>query len=123
MISLCASPDLPRRPGNHMLRKGVRIPERCFLAIGLKKAFLIGLVVAPLFFGGSVFGIALLRVTQGNTERRVAVVDHTGMAADAILEAAREKSEREKAGKSGPQLLASRYVFETVPPDERDAAG
>jgi ABC-2 type transport system permease protein len=106
-----------------MLRKILLIAKRDYLAVVLKKAFLIGLVVAPLLFGGSIFGIALSRVTQGTTEQRVAIIDHTRTAAAAIIEAAQEKSEREKAGKSGPQLLASRYVFETVPPDERDAAG
>jgi ABC-2 type transport system permease protein len=101
------------------LRKILLIAKRDYVAAVMRKAFLIGLVVAPLLFGGSFLGIALLRVGAG--ERRVALVDRTGTAASAVIDAARNKSAEDLAGKSAPQMIVSRYIFETVQPD-RDAA-
>ncbi|MEO5923748.1 MAG: hypothetical protein ABIR70_07990 [Bryobacteraceae bacterium] len=64
-----------------MLRRILLIAKRDYIASVLRKAFLIGLVVTPLFMGGTFAGMALLRVQQSGQVRKVALVDHSGIAA------------------------------------------
>ncbi len=104
-----------------MLRRIFLIAKRDFKAVVMTKAFVIGLVVLPLLMGSGFLGFALLRVTQGSTAQRVAIFDHTGVAAAAIEQAAKEKSAEDKADKSNPQLVASNFVFEVIKPGDGDA--
>lgn len=106
-----------------MLRKILLIAKRDYVAIVMRKAFLIGLVAAPLLFGGAFLGIGVMRVTQGNSERRIAIIDHTGVAGNAVIEAARAKSAEDAKGNAAPQMVVSHYVFEAVQPDDQDSVG
>ena len=65
--SSCASRVLGRR--KRMLHRILLIAKRDYVASVMRKAFLFGLVFAPLLFGGGLFGIAVLRVTDGNKEK------------------------------------------------------
>src|SRR5580692_2165486 len=101
-----------------MLRKILLIAKRDFIASVFRKAFLIGLVLAPLLFGGSFFGIALLvRVAQGDKEQRIALIDHTGALANAIIQAASEQGRVDPVPKAAQSLIGPGYVFEVTPPD------
>src|ERR1035437_4532257 len=53
------------------------VARRDYLATVRTKAFLIGLVVAPLLFGGSILGLALFKDRADLKDRRIAVVDAT----------------------------------------------
>ncbi len=102
-----------------MLRKILLIAKRDFIAAVMTKAFVIGLVVLPLLMGSGFLGFALLRVTQGDTAKRIAIVDHTGIAAAEIIRAAEVKTADDKADKAGLQQLApAHYVFEEVRADD-----
>ncbi len=102
-----------------MLRRILLIAKRDFTAAVMTKAFVIGLVVLPLLMGSGFLGFALLRVTQGETAKRIAIVDHTGMAAAAIIRVAELRTAEEKAGQSrSQQLVPARYVFEEVRADD-----
>ena len=85
-----------------MLHKILLIAKRDYVAVVMRKAFLIGLVAAPLLFGGGFLGIAVMRVTQGASERHVAIIDHTGAAAKFVVEAAREKSAEDRRAHPRP---------------------
>jgi ABC-2 type transport system permease protein len=102
-----------------MLRRILLIARRDYIAVVTAKAFLIGLVVLPLLMGSGFLGFAVLRVTQGETAKRIAIVDHTGVAAAAIIGAAEMKTAEDKADKSAPRLVASNYVFEEVKTGDR----
>ncbi|MEO8097836.1 MAG: ABC transporter permease [Acidobacteriota bacterium] len=101
-----------------MLRRIFIIAKRDYINSVFRKAFLIGLVVAPLIFGGSFLGIGLLRVTGNNQQRKIAFVDHTGAVAEAIIRAASEKNTNELNAKAAQQLITARYSFEVTPPNE-----
>ncbi len=106
-----------------MLRRILLIAKRDFTAAVMTKAFVIGLVVLPLMMGSGFLGFALLRVTQGETAKRIAIIDHTGIVAAAIIRAAEVKTADENADKTGPQrLVPARYVFEQVRADDADEA-
>jgi len=94
------------------LRRILLVARRDYLASVRTKAFLIGLVVAPLLFGGSAIGMALFRDKADTKEKKIAILDRTGLAAAAIIQAAREKNDKDLFDKvTGIQAMA-RYVFE-----------
>ncbi len=92
------------------------IAKRDYLATIRTKAFLIGLVVAPILFSGGFLGMALLKAKPDLKERHIAIIDHTGEVAAAIAEAAQQKNTVEMFDKGSHQQVAPRYVFEMVTP-------
>lgn len=104
-----------------MLRRILLIAKRDFVASVFRRAFLVGLVLAPLMMGGTFFGIALLRATQAGTVQHIALVDHTGVAAQYVI-AAVERS-NDPAAKAVQSLAGVKYVLESVAPDAGDADG
>ena len=93
------------------------VAKRDYLATVRTKAFLIGLVVAPLLFGGSILGLALFKDKPDIKDRRVAVVDATGVVAGAVIQAVQAKNAREMFDKKTGNQVTARYVFEMVKVD------
>jgi ABC-2 type transport system permease protein len=104
------------------MRKILLMAKRDYLESIKTKAFILGLIVAPLLFGGGFLGIAILKKRPDLREKRIAILDHTGVAADAIVRAAREKNEKELFDKVTHRQIAPRYSFEVVPVDADLAA-
>ncbi len=104
-----------------MLRRILLIAKRDYIASVLRRAFLIGLVVTPLFMGGTFAGMALLRVQQSGQVRKVALVDHTGVAAQDIIDVVKQQTD--PAAKAAQALVAVTYSLEAVTPDEKDPRG
>src|ERR1035438_9013773 len=96
--------DLPLRTG-HSLKRILLIAKRDFVASVFRKAFLIGLVLTPLIFGGSFLGIALLRVSQGHKDQRIALIDHTGVLAGEIIRVVNQ-------GRNDPAAKAARSLLD-----------
>ncbi len=92
------------------------IAKRDYIATVRTKAFLFGLVVAPILFGGGSIGMSLIKGKPDTAERRIAVLDHTGAVGAALIRAAGEKNRKELFDKKTGQQVAPRYVFELVPP-------
>ena len=92
------------------------IAKRDYLATIRTKAFIIGLVVAPLLFGGGFLGVALMVNKPDIKERRIALVDATGVVAAAVIQAAQEQSAKDLFDKTTHRQLQPRYVFETLAP-------
>jgi ABC-2 type transport system permease protein len=103
------------------LRRILLVAKRDYLATVRTKAFLVGLVVAPLLFGGGMLGVALLKAKPDIADRRVAIVDRGGGVAAAIVQAASEKSTREAVDKTTGRQIQPHYFFETVPAANGDA--
>ena len=98
------------------------VAKRDYLATIRSKPFLFGLIVAPILFGGGFIGIALMKAKPDVKERRIALIDRTGVAAARIVEAAAEKNAKDMFDKISGRQTGPRYVFETAPPDDSDAA-
>jgi ABC-2 type transport system permease protein len=92
------------------------IAKRDYIATVRTKAFVFGLVVAPMLFGGGSIAMTLFKGQPDLKDRRVAIVDHTGVVAGALVSAAREKNGRELFDKKTHQQIAPRYVFEVIAP-------
>jgi ABC-2 type transport system permease protein len=102
---------LPRTPHRILL-----IAKRDYLATIRTKAFIVGLVVAPLLFGGGFLGVALMQSKPDIKERRIAIVDGTGVVAPAVIQAAQELNAKDLFDASTHRQVQPRYVFETLAP-------
>jgi ABC-2 type transport system permease protein len=102
------------------LRRVFLVAKRDYLATVRTKAFLIGLVVAPLLFGGGLLGVALMKAKPNLADRHVAVVDRTGEADAAIIAEGAAKSAKDLFDKTTGKQTRPRYLFETVAPDNHD---
>jgi ABC-2 type transport system permease protein len=99
------------------MRRILLIARRDYLATIRTRAFLFGLVVAPILFGGGFLGIALLKSQPDIKDRRVAILDRTGKAAAAVIQAAQEKNAKELYDKATGKQVKPRYTFEALPVD------
>ena len=98
------------------MHKILTIARRDYLATVRTKAFVFGLVIAPMLFGGGSIAMTLFKGQPDLKDRRVAIVDHTGVVAGPLVSSAREKNDRELFGKITHQQIAPRYVFEVIAP-------
>ena len=98
------------------VHKILTIAKRDYVATVRTKAFIFGLVLAPILFGGGSIGMSFLRSKPDLADRHIAIVDHTGVVADILASAVREKSERELFDEKTHQQIASRYVLEVIAP-------
>jgi len=105
------------------MHKVFTIARRDYLATVRTKAFVFGLVVAPILFGGGSIGMSFLRGKPDLTDRRIAVIDHTGVVAGALVSAVHEKNERELFDKKTHRQIEPRYVFEVIAPAADPASG
>lgn len=92
------------------------IAKRDYLATVRTKAFIIGLVVAPILFGGGFLGLALMQSKPDIQERRIAIVDRTGVVAPTVIQAAQERNAKELMDKKTGRQVRPRYSFETPAP-------
>jgi ABC-2 type transport system permease protein len=98
------------------MHKILTIARRDYIATVRTKAFVFGLVVAPVLFGGGSIAMSLFKGQPDLKDRHVAIIDRTGVVAGPLVSAAREKNDRELFGKITHQQIAPRYVFEAIAP-------
>jgi ABC-type Na+ efflux pump permease subunit len=102
------------------VNKVLRIARREYLATVRTKGFILGLVLAPVVMGGSGIAMALLEGHVDTRDRVLAIVDRSGLAAEALVEAAKARNEREVYDEETGEKIQPGYVIEVVPPDELD---
>jgi ABC-2 type transport system permease protein len=98
------------------MHKILTIAKRDYIATVRTKAFVFGLVIAPMLFGGGSIAMTFFKGQPDLKDRRVAIVDHSGAVAGPLVSAAREKNDRELFGTITHQQIAPRYVFEVIAP-------
>ncbi|MGO4882816.1 MAG: ABC transporter permease [Bryobacteraceae bacterium] len=91
------------------------IAKRDYLATIRTKAFIIGLVVAPILFGGGFLGVALMANKPDIKERHVAIVDGAGIAGT-VIQAAQEANKKERFDKTTHRQVEPCYLFEVLAP-------
>jgi ABC-2 type transport system permease protein len=98
------------------MRKVIVVAVREYQAAVRTKAFIISLVVMPIFMFGSIVLPRLLRNEVDLTEKRVAVLDANGVIFDTLAEKARLRNETEIFRGEGPtrKQIAPRYVLERI---------
>jgi len=102
------------------MRKILLVAKRDYLAAIRSKPFLLGLVVTPILAGSGFLGIGIMKAKPDTAERRLAIVDRTGVAAATIIEATEEKNTKDLFDKKTGRQVTPRYAFEIVAPDNAD---
>jgi len=98
------------------MRRILLIARRDFLAAVKSKPFLFGLILAPLLFGSGFIGLAVLKAKPDIAPRHVAILDRTGTAAEAIVDAAAAKSAAQMYDKLTHKQVEPAWSFEIVAP-------
>ena len=87
------------------MRKVMLVATREYLAAVRSKAFLVSLVMMPIFMGGGLIAVKLLQGQVDIRDRRIAVVDRSGALAEALAQAAQQRNAKElRDGKTGKQV-------------------
>ncbi|MCU1238544.1 MAG: hypothetical protein JWP63_6511 [Candidatus Solibacter sp.] len=96
------------------MRKVLLMAKRDYLESIKTKAFIIGLVVAPLMFGGGFLGLALLKKKPDLRDKKIAVLDRTALVSPVLVQLAERKNQKDAYDSTTGQQIAARYVFERV---------
>lgn len=102
------------------MSKTLRIVAREYKASVKTKGFIIGLIIAPLFMGGSLIAFALLKDRVDVTDKKVAVVDRTGQIASHLLNAAKERNEKEVFDGEKGKKVKPAYLLEVIESDREN---
>jgi ABC-2 type transport system permease protein len=104
------------------MRKALLVAARDYIAAVKTKGFLIGLLFVPIMFGGAFVVIKLTEDRADTSERRIAVLDHTGAVASALVEAAERRNESETYDEETGKQVKPAYLLDVVEPQEDDIA-
>jgi ABC-2 type transport system permease protein len=103
------------------VNKILLIARRDYLQIVRSKAYLVALFL-PLVIGGVSF-LASTGLNRGNTrDQRIAVLDHTGVAATALIQAAKESNQRNLFNAETGMQVMPRFFFEEIKPEADESA-
>jgi ABC-2 type transport system permease protein len=98
------------------LNRILLVAKRDYLQMVRSKAYVLGLILLPLLFGGGFLAVVLSSKSNVAHQQRVAVIDRTGVSAAAIIQAGQEANR--KAAATAPLAApVPRLVFEEVKPD------
>jgi ABC-2 type transport system permease protein len=103
------------------LRRILLIAKRDYLQTVQSKAYLVGLILLPLLFGG---GFLVLPLANRGESRnlRIAVLDRTGVSGPAVIQAAEEANRKSMAIAPFGSERMPRYTFEEVKPEPDHSA-
>jgi len=108
-----------------MSRKTVVIAVREYQAAIRTKAFIISLILMPVFMGGSIGIQVFLRDKVDVTTKRIVIVDGTGRLADALIQDADKRNHTEifENAQPGGKQVKPRFELSSEPPAGDDPAG
>ncbi len=99
------------------MRKVIRILRREYSATIRTKAFIIGLVIAPIMMGGSTIIFAVFKDRVDVHDKRIAVIDRSGLVARAIVMGAERRNAVATHDPDSGKKVRPAYVIEIVPPE------
>lgn len=101
------------------MRKTMIVAIREYNEAVKTKAFIIGLLAMPVLMGGGIAVQFLLRDKVDTKDKRVVIVDHSGVVADALVQAANARNEMQIFRGEGDERkqVAPRFVIERVEPE------
>jgi len=102
------------------MRKTLRLARREYKAAVKTKGFIIGLILAPVFMGGSLIAFALLKDKVDTADKKVAIVDRSDVIAEALVEAAEQRNKNEIHDAESGKKIRPAYVLEVVGPNQQD---
>ena len=100
--------------------KVFRIAKREYLATVRTKGFIIGLVVAPLLFGGSALAMIIFENRVDTRDKVIAIVDRSGLVARTVVETAEARNARTVYDEESGEKVGPAYLIEVIVPDDAD---
>jgi ABC-type Na+ efflux pump permease subunit len=104
------------------MRKILRYTKREYLAAVRTKGFIIGLILAPVLMSGGMVAFLLLKDRVDITDKRIAVIDHTGMVTEALIKAAEHRNLNELLDNDSGKKIRPAYYFEQIKADTANSA-
>jgi ABC-2 type transport system permease protein len=102
------------------MRKILWLAAREYKVSVRTKGFIIGLVMFPILMGGSGIAIAIFKDRVDTTDQRVAVIDRSGVVAEPLIEAARQRNEKQIYDEENGKKTKPAYVLEIVDPNDEN---
>jgi ABC-type Na+ efflux pump permease subunit len=102
------------------MNKIFRFTQREYMAAVKTKGFIIGLIIAPIMMSGGFLAFLLLQDRVDTTDKNIAVVDHTGVVAEALIEAAENRNKDEIYDGGSGQKVKPAYYIEMIKPNTLD---
>lgn len=102
------------------MHKTLVLVKREYIASVKTKGFIIGLILAPIFMGGSLITFALMKDRVDTSDKTVAIVDHSGVIAPILVEAAKTRNEKEIFDPDTGKKIKPAYLFEVIEANEPD---
>ena len=99
------------------MNKILVIAKREFRAAVRTKGFLISILLLPIFMGGGLVVFTLLEDKVDLTDKRIAVIDHSGLFWDRLSESADSWNKNQTLNTKGEKISPS-YFFEKIDPDK-----
>jgi ABC-2 type transport system permease protein len=98
------------------MRKILKLAVREYNAALRTKATVIMVVLMPILMGSGVIAMKLLEHQVDTSDRRIAVVDHSGVIASFLVQAAQERNQAEIRDSATGKQIQPAYIIEPVPP-------
>jgi ABC-2 type transport system permease protein len=94
--------------------------KREYIAAVKTKGFVIGLLLAPVIFGGSGIAMAIFAGHVDTTDKKIAIIDHSGAVVQALLDAAEQRNAEQVYDKETGDKISPAYVLLRIEPDPHD---
>ena len=93
------------------MRKIFVLVKREYRTAVRTKSFIIGLLLAPVFMGGSLIVFALMKDKVDTSDKHIVIIDHSGIMADYLVGLSEERNKNEiYNGKSGNKVKPAYYI-------------
>ncbi|MBN2610381.1 MAG: ABC transporter permease [Bacteroidales bacterium] len=99
------------------MRKILILALREFNTAVRTRSFIIGLVIAPVLMFGSIFAINIFKDKVNIDDKKIVVIDHTGLLAQSLIEAAEMRNRNEIFDTETKEQVKPAYLFEIATPD------
>ncbi len=102
------------------MRKVFGLAKREYLASVKTKGFIIMLILMPVLMGGSAIAMYLFRGQVDTKDKRVAVLDRSGIVTDMLLKATEERNAVSVYDKETGKKIQPAYILEVLEPETLD---
>jgi ABC-2 type transport system permease protein len=102
------------------MHKTLILAARDYRASVKTKGFIIGLVLAPVFMGGSLIVFTLMKDRVDTKDKTVVILDRSGVLAPALINAAQQRNEQEVLHPETGKKQKPAYHFDWAEPNDVD---
>jgi len=102
------------------MNKILTLFKREYRAAVRTKSFIISLVLVPLLMGGGLLAVFIMEKNQDTDDKRIVVIDHSGLMADRLKEALDLRNQQDIYDQESGEKVRPAYIVEFIAPDITD---